>query len=303
MPETRVVEFPCEGTVLRGVLYRHDPAPGPILLMAHGFSATITGMVAERYAEVIHAAGIDVLLFDHQGFGLSGGEPRQVINRWLQGRGYRAALDFAAGLPGIDATRMALWGDSASSVAVISLAAFDGRVAAFVVQVPACGSEPPPPDPDGSLYRSLRESFLTADIVSNPKATRGPMPVVSDDQAANPSLLKPITAYRWFIEYGSRPGTGWLNHATSVVPDTAVPLHPGLCAPHFNGASLWVIARDDEMPGSEPEVSHLCYEAAGGDKELLDIEGGHFGLLYDRSPLFDTVSAAQADFLVRRLGN
>ena len=82
----------------------------------------------------------------------------------------------------------------------------------------------------------------------------------------------------------------------------SVPLHPGLCAPYFNGASLWVIAHDDEMPGSEPEVSHLCYEAAGGDKELLDIEGGHFGLLYDRSPLFDTVSAAQADFLVRRLG-
>jgi len=34
--------------------------------MAHGFSATINGMVADRYAEVFCNAGFAVLLYDPQ---------------------------------------------------------------------------------------------------------------------------------------------------------------------------------------------------------------------------------------------
>ena len=30
----------------------------------------------------------------------------------------------------------------------------------------------------------------------------GPMPVVSSDQLSNPSLLKPIQAFRWFVDQG-----------------------------------------------------------------------------------------------------
>jgi hypothetical protein len=36
--------------------------------MAHGFSAT-RHMTADKYAEVFHAAGLAVLLYDHRGFG------------------------------------------------------------------------------------------------------------------------------------------------------------------------------------------------------------------------------------------
>ena len=56
--------------------------------MAHGFSAT-RHMVADKYAEVFHKAGLAVLLYDHRGFGDSGDEPRLQINPWIQARGYR----------------------------------------------------------------------------------------------------------------------------------------------------------------------------------------------------------------------
>lgn len=299
----RLVEFPSQGATLRGRLYEHGAGtPEPIVVMTHGFSATITGMVADRYAEVLHAAGLNVLLFDHRSFGLSGGEPRQVLNRWIQARGYRDALDFVSALPEVDASRVALWGDSLSGSMALGVAAFDERVRAVVVQVPACGSEPPPADPDGSSFRALRDTFLGADVESHPKETIGPMPVVSPDQIGSPSLLTPITAFRWFIDYGGRPGTNWQNWTIRVVADTPVPYHAGLCAPHLHGASLWVIAGDDEMPGAEPHVARMAFDAAPQPKELLEVEGGHFGLLYHPSPLFDQVSAAQADFLLRHLG-
>jgi len=84
--------------------------------MAHGFTATINGMVADRYAEVFFNAGFTVLLYDHRIFGISDGEPRQELNVWVQARGYRNAINFVAILPEIDADRIALWGYSMSAL-------------------------------------------------------------------------------------------------------------------------------------------------------------------------------------------
>lgn len=273
----------------------------PTVVMSHGFSATISGMVADRYAEVFQAAGLNVLLYDHRSFGLSGGEPRHILNHWIQARGLRDALDFAVTLPEVDAVRLAVWGDSMSGAVAVAVAAFDERVRALVAQVPACGSELPPVDRDGALFETLRDTFLHADVESHPKRLIGPMAVVSADQVNTPSLLKPVTAFRWFIDYGGRPGTGWQNQASFLDSDTPVRFHAGLAAPYLHAASLWVIAPDDEMEGAEPHVSRAAFDSAPDPKELLEVDDGHFGLLYHPSPLFDEVSAAQAAFLVRHL--
>lgn len=274
-----------------------------MVIMGHGFSATISGMVADRFAEVFYEAGFVVLLYDHRSFGISDGAPRCEVDAFGQARGYRSAIDFAAGLPGVDRDRIALWGDSLSGGAVIAAGAVDPRAAAVIAQVPACGAEAPPHDPDGSIFDSTCRPYLDTSCSKTHAATRkGPMPVVSFDQAGTPSLLTPVTAYRWFIEYGGRHGTSWVNRASVVAPAEPARWAPVLCAAHLKAPSLFVIASEDEMPGADPEVARIAFDHAPPPKEVREIEGGHFGLLHYPSALFDQASGAERSFLVRHLG-
>jgi len=299
----RHVEFPSQGAILRGRLFLPSQAgdPPPIVVMAHGYSATATGMVADRYAEVFRRAGMAVLLYDHFGFGRSGGEPRQQIDHWLQMIGYRDAIDFVGSVPGIDGSRLALWGDSMSGACALATAGMDGRVRAIVAQVPALGDSPPPADRDGALFGAMARTYARALLDPATGPAGGPIPVVSSDQLRSPSALTPLTAYRWFIEYGARYGTGWQNSVTAASRNGAEPYHPGLCAARVRAPALFVIASHDEMPGASSTVARSVFERLPGPKELIELDGGHFGLLYHPGALFDQASSAECDFLVRCL--
>lgn len=298
-----IVEFPSEGATLRGRLYLQSSRsePTPIVIMTHGFSATVNGMVADRYAEVFYEAGFAVLLYDHRNLGMSEGEPRQQINRWIQARGYRDAIDYVSSLTAIDASRIAIWGDSMSGGAVIVVGAVDSRVRAIIAQVPACGDKPPPADPDGRLFALISETLTSGDVSGSEEMTIGPMPVVSYDQRGTPSCLEPLTAFHWFIEYGGRYGTEWENWATFVVPETPAPFHPALCAPYVEAPLLMMVAHEDEMHGASSHVARLTYDLAPQPKEWVALDGGHFGLLYYPGELFNLASTTQKDFLLRNL--
>ena len=297
----RDVTFESEGAEMSGWYYSPDTAPPwPLVVMAHGFSAT-KQMVADRYAESFSEAGLAVLLYDHRGFGASGGEPRQQINPWVQARGYRDAISFAATLDDVDPSRIAIWGDSYSSGASLVVAALNDRVTALVVQVPALGAEVPPDDPDGSLRESIEQTVRSGPVDPTADEIRGPMPVVWDDQDSRPSALKPETAFRWFTAYGTRPDTNWTNEVTVVRPNHPVQWYPGLCASDVSCPALFVVSPDDEMVRSSPAVARDAYERLVGPKEWVEIPGGHFGLLYYPSETFDRASSAQVRFLTETL--
>lgn len=299
---TQELIFESEGAELRGWLYLPDSQPPwPIVVMAHGFSATRRRMTAEKYAEVFQAGGSAVLLYDHYGFGDSEGEPRLQINPWRQARGYIDALSYVQKRADVDPNRIALWGDSFSGAVAVAVAGIDERVAALVVQVPACGSELAPSDPDGSLYQAFKETILSGAIDPSPGEVEGPMPVVSDDQVRRPSALKPLTAYRWFIEHGCRHGSTWVNDVTRARPRTPAPWHPGLAAAHVSCPSLFVVSPDDEMPGAVPAVARDVFDKLGGPKEWFEIAEGHFGLVYFPSSEFAVASSVQAHFLAKFL--
>lgn len=298
-PAPEPVEFRSEDATLRGWWYGHcGPSPRPAVVMAHGFTATICGMVADRYAERLHASGLQVLLFDHRGFGLSGGEPRQQVDRWVQARGYRDAIAFLTGRADVDPGHLGIWGDSLSAAVALCVAAFTPAVRAVVLQVPACGAHHAP----GGDFAALRDLFDTADLRAFPARVRGPAPVVSPDQTRCPSLLTPLSAYRWFTQFGARPGTLWTNQATVAELVTEPALHAQLCAPYLRCPSLWVVA-DDEMPGADPAVTLAAYRSVRPPKQLLRIAGGHFGLLYPGSAVFEQVVEAQVRFLADHLGH
>ncbi len=296
------VEFPSEGATLRGLLFLPESQTErrPIAIMAHGTSATVH-MVADRYADAFSRAGLAVLLYDHRNFGRSEGEPRQEINPWIQCRGYRDAMRFAETLDGVDPERIALWGDSYTGGQVIVIGAIEQRVKAIVAQCPVIGVEPPELAPSEERFDIIKEILSRGDVSGSAETTVGPMPVVSSDQAGTPSLLKPIQAFRWFIDFGGRAGTGWTNSVTRVLPATPAPYHPALCAPFVTAHTLLMVAPEDEMVHANYSVTRQAYELIPGPKQWYDIAGGHFGLLYYPSELFDEASRVQIEFLKKWL--
>ena len=129
----------------------------------------------------------------------------------------------------------------------------------------------------------MKAIFDSGDVCPTPETATGPVPVVSFDQMGTPSLLKPIQAFRWFIEYGGRHGTNWENNVTRVVPPTPVPFNPYLTAPYVRADLLMMVAPEDEMVHCNPDVARATYNLVPGCKEYIEIEGGHFGLPITRA--------------------
>lgn len=294
------IEFRSDGATLRGRLYLPNRRPAPVVVMGHGFSATIP-MVMDRYAECFQDRGLAVLAFDHRGHGTSDGNPRGEINEWVQAQGFRDAISAAQALEETGSVPLALWSDSLSTRVALAVTALDDRVSALVCQVPAMGGTFGAEDPDGDRLAAMG-TFLEGGQLRRPEDAWITSAVVSADQVASPSALKPLTAFRWFIEYGGRYGTGWTNRIVFTGSTEAPAFDPFACAPAVRVPTLFAMSPDDEMPGADSSVARAVFERLGGPKELVEIDGGHFGLIEFPGPVFDRASEAQAAFLARTLG-
>ena len=295
----QAVEFLSGTVVVRGWKFAPDDSKGPTpaIVMVPGFSASSRFPVFDQYAEAFAEVGVAALLVDARGFGLSDGDPRHEINVWDQARDYRAAIDFLEGFDGIDPDRIAVWGVSLSAAIATVVAAVDARVAAVVLQVPAFGDDLSSADSDGSRIESIRDTVLDADLDSYARTVEGPLTIVSPDQLSMPSFLKPLTAYHWFINYGSRYGIGWENQVTIARLETPAPFDAQLCVPVIEAPILMVIAEDDEMDGADSDVARQVFDRANAPKGRFEIAGGHFGALYHDSAEFNASASAQQRFL------
>jgi uncharacterized protein len=108
---------------------------GACVVMAGGFAVT-KGPGTDLFAGRFHAAGVTVLAFDYRHLGDSGGQPRQVQRIREQSADWQAAIAFAPTLPGVDPTRVAVWGFSLSGGHVFRVAARNPQVAAAIAQTP-----------------------------------------------------------------------------------------------------------------------------------------------------------------------
>lgn len=300
---SRTIEFESQGATLRGRFYIPDLDKShlPVIIMAHGFTTTINGMTADKYAERFRESGYAVLLYDHRNLGISDGQPRQEINFWVQSRGYIDAIDFICSQAEIDSTKIALWGASLSAQEAFLVGSIDPRVKAVITMIPAFGEELPMKDQNKSSYSFAKEVLSKDDIMSLPHTKSEKMPVVSCDQMGTPSALTELTAYRWFIEYGGRFGTNWQNVVSFSRIDTPEGFHIGQLALHLKAPILMIVAINDEMNGANPKVTEHIYNFISQPKEWIDIDGGHFGLLHYPSIYFEKSSQAQIDFLYKYL--
>lgn len=91
---------------------------------------------AARLCDPFAAAGIAALTYDYRHLGTSEGEPRGLIDITRQRADYRAAIDLARRLDGIDHERIALWGTSFGGGHVLATAARYHGIAAAIIQNP-----------------------------------------------------------------------------------------------------------------------------------------------------------------------
>lgn len=108
-----------------------------------------------------------------------------------------------------------------------------------------------------------------------------------------------MEAFRRFMEYGGRPGSGWVNQVTLVDPPTQITYSPVICAPFVKVPTLMIVSPEDELPDAIPAVARHVYQLIVGPKQWHEIAGGHFGLLYDPSDLFEESVSVQLNFLRR----
>ena len=94
-----------------------------------------------QYAERFAAAGFATLVFDYRYWGQSSGDPRFHIAPMEFRADIRAALDFLASRPEVDANRIGGWGISMGGQNMLFLATWEPRFKAIVAV--ATGIEPP----------------------------------------------------------------------------------------------------------------------------------------------------------------
>lgn len=181
------VEFYSRGTRCAAWLYRPARENPPLVVMAHGLGA-IRQLRLAAFAERFQAAGFAVLVFDYRFIGDSDGEPRQLLSLKAQRDDWHAALTYARTLPGVDRSRIAVWGTSLAGGHVLQVAARDHGIAALVAQCPFT-SGPASVRALGFLSALVSGLFGIVDLVAK-LLRRGPVLIPLVGVRGTPALMK-----------------------------------------------------------------------------------------------------------------
>jgi len=272
---------PCAAWLYRPP--RADAAARPIVVMAHGLSGTRRdrlGAFAARFA----AAGLFALVFDHRGFGESGGEP-DLFDPARQLEDWQAAIDFARTLPGVDAERVATFGSSLGGGNALAAAAGDKQVAAAISQVPFL---------DILLQAHRSTPRVSARMLL--AAARGEyLPAVGDpDVAALINAPGSAAGWRHVVEIGE--DSRWRNRVSARWL-LGRPYRPGRLASRLHCPWLVCVGEADRVAKPGPAIAAARRAPLG---ELRTYPGvDHFDI-YD-GPEHDAIVADQLDFLRRHL--
>ena len=296
------ISFPADdGVTLRGWFYRPDDATGPtpLVVMAHGFSAT-KEMHLDDFAEVFAEAGLSVLVYDNRNLGESDGPVPGEIDPWQQIADYRAAITWGGLRDDVDADRIGIWGSSYSGAHVLVVAAIDRRVRCVVSQVPLIsGSENARRLIRSDHFAGLRQAF-DADRVSRYQGGAPAMiPVAWTDSPDEPCALPTADTHDFFLGPILERAKTWRNEVTLRSVEMFVGYEPGAYLPLISPTPLLlVVAAGDHL--TVADIALAGYERAAEPKKLLLLPGGHFEAYVGEA--FAVSSAAQREWFLTHLG-
>jgi fermentation-respiration switch protein FrsA (DUF1100 family) len=258
--------------------------------MAHGFTGT-RGARLDAYAERFAQAGLAALVFDYRCFGDSDGEPRQLLDIKRQLADWRAAVDCARGLEGVDPDRIAVWGSSFSGGHVVETAAADGRIAAAVAQAPFM-------DGVAVLAAAAPRSAakITALAVRDEARARTGRPPLLAPAVGPPGSAAAMTSPDAEPGFRAIAPAGWRNEFTPRVMLRLGLYRPGRRAAEVACPLLVCVCDEDAITPPKPAL-RAAEAAPRGEVRRYPI--GHFDIYLGE--WFEKAVADQAEFLARHL--
>ncbi|HEY0815742.1 MAG TPA: alpha/beta hydrolase [Pseudonocardia sp.] len=289
------VRFTSDGTEC--VAWHYPGTNGGCVIMAGGL-AVPKEPGTDRFARRFHEAGFTVLAFDYRRLGESGGGPRLVLPIKDQLADWHAAVAFAATLPDVDPTRIALWAFSASGGYLFDVAATNPGVAAAIAQAPHADG------PTGLRNAASHQKPLALLRFTG----RGILDTVGGLLGRRP-LLVPLVAAPGTVAMLSTPdgldGPATLNPGNkypqwqqTVAARSALRLgfyRPGRRAARVRCPLLVLVCDQDQTAPPGPAI-RAAHRAPKG--ELIRIPGGHYEPFLDGH---EKAVEVQLSFLRRHL--
>ena len=293
MPARSDITFPAGDGSCAAWLWRPEgDGPHPLVVMAHGFSAT-RELRLDAYAERFAAAGLGVLLFDYRHFGASPGEPRQLLDIGLQHQDFHAAVAQARSLSWVDPARVALFGSSFSGGHVVAVAAKDRRIAAIVAQCPFQDGLATLPKLGAKNVALLTVAGLRDQLGA--LLGREPHTVPAVGAPGTLAVMATEDAEPGFRALVPAQST-WENRVAARIALRVGLYRPGRAAARLACPGLWCVCDEDTLAPAETTVA--CAQRAPRS-EIKRYPVGHFDIYVGEA--FEQAVADQTEFLVRHL--
>ena len=292
----RRITFASEGIDLVGDLR----VPGGGALMTDAGSSgrpavVLTGpftgvkeQVTGSYAELLAAAGLATLAFDHRGFGESGGR-RQHEDSQGKLADLRAAVSALAAQAEVDSARIGLAGICLGGGYAIRAAAADPRVSAMAG---IAGGYNSPAAMAASMGIGEYRAALSAALDHYDSY----LPAVAPD--GGEAAMGGDEPYAY---YGTRRSRSphWRNEVTRGSLHSLMTFD-ALGAAELLGDTPLLIVHGERDAYCSPALARAVYDRKRGDKEILWLDAGLHTDLYDNPPYVNQAAAAAAAFFHRR---
>ncbi|MEY4765760.1 MAG: hypothetical protein RI907_2433 [Pseudomonadota bacterium] len=271
-----------------------DGRKPPVVIMAHGFGATIE-FGLKPFAERFTQAGMAVVLFDYRGFGVSGGQPRQVVDGEEHVKDWVAAIDAVAKHPEVDGQRLAIWGSSYSGGHVLKAAAQRPQaVKAVSSQVPFVNGL------SSSLlfplkYQPVAGFQALRDMVRGASAEPLYVPTVAKEGFA--ALICP-ECWDGYLKLVPKGHEAQLNRVAARVFMSLPFYNPGDAAKDIAAPVLMIAATNDGLIPIQ-KVREVAATLKHGT--FIELKDAHHFSPYT-GPVFEQVVAKQTAFFQAKLG-
>jgi pimeloyl-ACP methyl ester carboxylesterase len=253
----------------------HYPGTNGACVIMAGGSAVTKEPGTDLFARRFHEAGFSVLAFDYRHLGESGGQPRQVVGIREQLADWRAAIEFAAGLPDVAPARLVAWGFSLSGGHVLRVAAGNPRLAAAIAQTPLI-------DGQAAARRGMRHMPLSVLRLTG----RGVRDALGG-LVGRPPLLVPLAGRPGTVaalttpdsldgDRALNPGNRYPGWPQVIAARSALRVgfyRPGRYAPQVRCPLLVLVCDQDQSALAEPAVRAA---RRAPQAELVRLPGGHY---------------------------